>query len=181
VRETRVNDTTSVVEHASDAPGSGLFSIDPGLSIWTWVVFGLLFVILRKFAWKPMMESVEKRENMMAKAVEQAQKTKEELERIGEKQAEMIREARDEARSIIENGREAAQNAAGRIQEKAAAEAQESLQLAREQIILEKERALREIREQSVDLIISASEKLISGSLDDEAHRRLVEKHLGEL
>lgn len=176
-----MNDTTSIVEHASDAPGGGLFSIDPGLSIWTWVVFGLLFVILRKFAWKPMMESVEKREKMMAQAVEQAQKTKEELEHIAEKQAEMVREAREEARSIIENGRNAAQNTADRIQEKASAEAQQSLQLAREQIVLEKERALREIREQSVDLIISASEKLISGSLDDEAHRRLVEKNLKEL
>ncbi len=55
------------------------------------------------------------------------------------------------------------------------------MELAREQLRNEKERALREIRERSVDMIIDASEKLIRESLDDDMHRKIVEKHLEDL
>jgi F-type H+-transporting ATPase subunit b len=172
--------TTAVVGHDSANEGGGLFSIDPGLMIWTWVVFGLLLIVLRKFAWKPMMESVEKRETMMAQAVEQAQKTKEELDRIAQKQAEILREAQDEARKIISDGRVAAEATARRIDEEAQAHARKTIDSAREQLTQEKELALREIRQQSVDLIISASEQLIGDALNNEDHRRIVEKHLEE-
>lgn len=176
------HETTATVEHGGGASsGGGLFSIDPGLSIWTWVVFGLLFVLLRKFAWKPMMDSVAKREKVMADAVEQAKQTKEALEQIAVKQEAMLKEARDEARKIIDEGRSAALASAEGIRERAGEEAYRTVEEAKTQIVYEKEMALREIRNSSVDLVIAASEKLIAGSLDDEAHRRIVEKQLEEL
>ena len=95
------HDTTASVVHQS-TPISGLFSIDPGLSIWTWVVFGLLFIILRKYAWTPMMDSIKARERLVADTIENARKTREELEKIAETQKEMIREAQNEAGKIIE-------------------------------------------------------------------------------
>ncbi|MBN1760288.1 MAG: F0F1 ATP synthase subunit B [Chitinispirillaceae bacterium] len=173
-----MKETSAIVSHEPSQEGGGLFSIDPGLIIWTWVVFGLLLVILRKFAWKPMMESVEQRESMMTRAVEQAQKTKEELDRISRTQEEMLRQAKDEARKIIGDGRAAAEATARRIQEDAQVQAMKTIDEAREQLLREKELALREIREQSVDLIVAASGKLIEKSLDDETHRRIVEQHL---
>ena len=172
------HDTATVVAHESGSAGSGLFSIDPGLSIWTWVVFGLLFIVLRKYAWRPMMDSVKEREQTMAKAVEEAKKTREALEQIAAKQEAAFQEAREEARRIIDDGRKTAEAASQSINEKAVQEAKRTLDDARKQIGDEKERVLSEIRKQSVDLIINASEKLITVSLDDEAHRKIVVRQL---
>lgn len=179
-----MKDTTAVVEqgHGSgSSAGSGLFSIDPGLMIWTWIIFGLLLIILRKFAWKPMMEAVEKREKLISDAVEQAQRTKDELAKIAESQQDMLKKATEEAQKIIDSGKASAEIVARSIHEKALADAKQSLENAREMIVGEKERALREIKEQSVDMIITASEKLIGSALDNEEHKRIVRKHLEEM
>jgi F-type H+-transporting ATPase subunit b len=178
-----VKDTTAVIEHTSvpKSAGDKLFSIDPGLMIWTWIIFGLLLVILRKFAWKPMMDSVQNREKVISDAVLQAQKTKEELEKIAETQRELMKKASEEAQRIIDSGKSAAESVAQSVQDKAAEDAKQTLEHAREQITMEKERALREIKEQSVEIIIAASEKLINESLDDDGHKRIVKKHLEEL
>ena len=59
--------------------------------------------------------------------------------------------------------------------------AQATLDETREKMAVEKELAIQEIKNQAVDLIIRTSEKLIEKSLDDEAHRKIVDKHLDEL
>ena len=175
-----MKETHAVVGHETAKEGGGLFSIDPGLVIWTWVVFGLLLVVLRKFAWKPMMESVEQRESTMRRAVEQAEKTRIELERITQTQETMLRKAQEEARSIITEGRASADSVARRIKDEAEKQAKKTIEEAKEQLSREKELVLREIREQSVDMILSVSEKLMVASLDDTTHRNLVRKHLEE-
>jgi F-type H+-transporting ATPase subunit b len=173
-------DTVAVVEHATQG-GVGLFNIEPGLMIWTWVVFGLVFLILSKFAWKPMMESVKAREKVLADAVENARKTKEELEKIAQQQQEMLRATQEQSRQILEQGRKTADVAAKEIIEKAQKESHNVLERAREQIESEKQRAITEIREQAVDLVLKTSEKLIAEVLDQDKHRTIVRKHLEEL
>lgn len=178
----KVEDTTAVLEHSAETPVSGgLFSIDPGMAIWTWVIFGLLFVILRKFAWKPMMDSVQAREKVLSQAVEQAEKTKQALDEIGVKQADMLRQTQEQARELIEKVRGNADLLGKRLDEKAAVEAQRLIVAAKEQIGQEKEQALREIKEQSVAIIIAATEKLLTKNLDVEMHRQFIEKQLEEL
>ncbi|HEX2958911.1 MAG TPA: F0F1 ATP synthase subunit B [Chitinispirillaceae bacterium] len=161
--------------------GGGLFNIDPGLMIWTWVVFGILFLILSKFAWKPMMESVKAREKVLADAVENAKKTKEELEKIALRQEEMLKATQEQSRQILEQGRKTADTAAKDILERAQKESNTLLERAREQIETEKQNALSEIREQAVDLVLKTSEKLILEVLDQDKHRTIVRKHLEEL
>ncbi len=173
-------DTTATVVHQS-SPISGLFSIDPGLSIWTWVVFGLLFIILRKFAWTPLMESVKARERLVADTIDNARKTKEELEKIADAQKAMIRDAQNEAGKIIEEGRKNAESTAQLVVDRARKEAQTALEDAKSKITTEKENALRQIKNQTIELVINTSEKLIEESLSDETHRKIVEKHLDNL
>ena len=173
------HDTTASVVHQS-TPISG-FSIDPGLSIWTWVVFGLLFIILRKYAWTPMMDSIKARERLVADTIENARKTREELEKIAETQKEMIREAQNEAGKIIEEGRKTAENTAQQVIDRARKEAQAALEDAKAKITVEKENALKQIKNQTIELVINTSEKLIEESLNDETHRKIVEKHLDNL
>ncbi|NLE02580.1 MAG: F0F1 ATP synthase subunit B [Fibrobacter sp.] len=173
-------DTISVTTKEPSHQG-GLFSINPGLSIWTWVVFVLLFLILRKYAWTPLMESTKAREKLLSDTVENARKTKEELERIAERQKSMLQEAEAQAQKIVADGRKAAESIAQNIVEQARKDAQATLDETREKMAVEKELAIQEIKNQAVDLIIRTSEKLIEKSLDDEAHRKIVDKHLDEL
>ncbi|MDO5576558.1 MAG: hypothetical protein Q4F84_05720, partial [Fibrobacter sp.] len=112
----------------------GLFSVEPGLMIWTWIVFLLLFIILKKFAWGPMMKSVYSRETLLSEAVENAKKTKEELESIAQRQKQMIGEAEETVKSIIESGKKKAEIVAQEVLKKAQQEADLSIVKAREQI-----------------------------------------------
>ncbi len=173
-------DTTAIVVHQSTHNG-GLFSIDPGLSIWTWVIFGLLFVILRKYAWTPMMDSIKARERLVADTIDNARKTREELEKIAETQKALIHEAQNEASKIIQEGRKNAESTAQQVIDRARKEAQAALEDAKAKITTEKENALRQIKNQTIELVISTSEKLIEESLNDETHRKIVEKHLDKL
>ncbi len=173
-------DTTATVVHQS-TPNGGLFSIDPGLSIWTWVIFGLLFIILRKYAWTPMMNSIKARERLVADTIDNARKTREELEKIAEAQKAMIREAQNEASKIIQEGRKNAESTAQLVIDRARKEAQAALDDAKAKIATEKENALKQIKNQTIELVINTSEKLIEESLNDETHRKIVEKHLDNL
>ncbi|HEX3020565.1 MAG TPA: F0F1 ATP synthase subunit B [Chitinispirillaceae bacterium] len=169
----------SVAHHGSS--GSGLFSIDPGLAIWTWVIFGLLFIVLRKYAWGPMMDSIKSRERLVSDTVDNARKTKEELEKIAERQQAMILNAEDQARKIIDEGRQAAEDVARKVMDRARAEAQATMEDTMEKIAMEKQNAIAQIKNQAVDLIINTSEKLIEESMNDETHRKIVKKHLDNL
>jgi F-type H+-transporting ATPase subunit b len=171
------HDTTTTVSHGV-SPGGALFSFDPGLTIWTWVVFGLLYVVLRKYAWRPMMASVRERERVMAEAAENARRTKEQLDDIARRQQEILREAEEGARRIMVEGRRGADEAARVVARRASEEAESIAQQAREQIERERERAVDEIRKQAVDLVIAATQTLVESNLDDEAHRRIVQRRL---
>jgi len=127
------------------------------------------------------MESTKAREKLLSDTVENARKTKEELERIAERQKSMLQEAEAQAQKIVADGRKAAESIAQNIVEQARKDAQATLDETREKMAVEKELAIQEIKNQAVDLIIRTSEKLIEKSLDDEAHRKIVDKHLDEL
>jgi F-type H+-transporting ATPase subunit b len=175
-------DTASIVAHEpATGSGTGLFAVDPGLAIWTWVVFGLLLIVLRKYAWKPMMDSVKARENTLAEAVENARRMKEELDKISIRQEAALKEAGEQAKAIIDSGRKSAEEVAAEVIQRSRAEAEKGVVMAREQIAFEKDRAVAELKNQAVDMIIKTSEKLIETNLDDELHRRDVRKWLDRL
>jgi len=66
-------ENVEVQHHAKGPSALDLFSIEPGLVLWTWITFIILFVVLKKFAWKPLTEAVAKREKTISDAVENAQ------------------------------------------------------------------------------------------------------------
>jgi len=172
-------DTLAATTHVQPKPSqNGLFSIDPGLTIWTWVVFALLFVVLRKFAWSPLMDSVKKREKTITDAIDDAKRLKNELNQIAQKQQEMQAEANKQAQSIIEQGRTAAQAVADKIKERSQQEAAEEFQRIKEQIAAEKQNAFNQLRGETVELIVQATQHLIQANLDDDEQKKIVTKFL---
>ncbi len=156
---------------------------EPMLShwLWTWVVFAIVFFILKKFAWKPLREQLETRERRIRETVEKAEKLKSEAEVLLEKHREMMDRSRADAQQILAEGREAAERVQKEAQKLGQEEAQLLLERARREIDLEKRKALDEIRRETVDLTLTAASRLLQRSLLDEDHRRLTAEVIEEL
>src|SRR5499427_2270018 len=96
---------------------------DPGLFIWTIVTFLVLLVLLAKFAWKPLLEALESRQAMIRKSLDDAQQAKQDLERVQQDAAQIVRQARVEADAIIARTRAEADALKEELKQKARAEA----------------------------------------------------------
>ena len=82
-----------------------LVQTDPGLFIWTILTFLVLLTLLAKFAWTPLLQALETRQNAIRKSLDDADKAKQELERLNAESAQIINRARVEAEAIITQSR----------------------------------------------------------------------------
>jgi F-type H+-transporting ATPase subunit b len=154
---------------------------DPGLFIWTILVFLALLFALAKFAWRPLLTALESRQNAIKKSLDDAAQAKVELERLHEQSAQIIREARVEAESIIGKSRADAERLRAELKEKARAEADTVVKNAERQIQLETTRALQQIRTEAVDLSVMIASKIIQRNLSKEDNERLIEEALKQV
>jgi F-type H+-transporting ATPase subunit b len=154
---------------------------DPGLFIWTILVFLVLLFALAKFAWRPLLEALESRQSSIRKALDDAAQAKQELERLNEQSAQIIREARVEAESIITKSRADAERLRAEMKDKARAEADAVVRNAERQIQLETTRALQQIRKEAVDLSVMIAEKIIQRNLSKEDNERLIDEALKQV
>ncbi|MDO8666071.1 MAG: F0F1 ATP synthase subunit B [Gemmatimonadales bacterium] len=174
----------AVQEHAPAAAedaSSGPFTINPGLIIWTLVVFGLLMFILAKTAWPAILKQVEEREQRIQAQLDAAAKTNAEAQRLLADYQAQVANARSEAQEIVASGRQAGEKLREEIVAKGRAEQEELLARARREIEIEKDRALAELRHEAVELSIAAAGKVIGKNLDTESDRRLVQDYLNAM
>ena len=168
-------------EAAHEAGGGGPFSINPGLIIWTLVVFGILMVLLWRLAWPTILKSVEERERRIQKQLEDAEKANAEAQRLLEEHKKAIAAARAEGQEILAKSKTVAQKERELLLAKAREEYEALLARARKDIDAEKEKALVALRREAVELSIAAAAKVIDANLDTEANRRLVTDYLATL
>jgi F-type H+-transporting ATPase subunit b len=158
-----------------------LVQVDPGLFIWTIVTFLVLLTLLAKFAWKPLLQSLEARQETIARSLADAEKARVELERLNQESSAIIREARVEADSIIGASRADAERLRGELRERARAEADGIVKNAERQIQLETARALQQIRHEAADLSVAIASKLIQRNLSKEDNEKLIQEALDQL
>ncbi|HEV8266236.1 MAG TPA: F0F1 ATP synthase subunit B [Gemmatimonadales bacterium] len=173
--------TLLLQEAAHEAGGGGPFSINPGLIIWTLVVFGILLVTLWRLAWPSILRSVEERERRIQKQLEDAEKANAEAARLLEEHKKALGQAKAEAQDIIAKAKVVAQKEREGLLAKAREEYEALLTRARKDIDAEKEKALVALRREAVELSIAAAAKVIEANLDTEANRRLVAEYLESL
>lgn len=168
---------------AQEAEGGGaaLFDVNLGLSLWTVVVFGLLLVVLGKFAWGPILEAAQAREQGIQSALDAAAQRQEEAAALLEEHRAQLAQSRRQAQDIVNEGKAAGELVRKEIEEKARTEGQALLERAKREIEREKDVALDEIRKGSVDLALAATARLIQEKLDTEKDRRLVVRFLDEV
>mgnify|MGYP006101502765 FL=1 len=155
-----------------------LVQLDPGLFVWTILTFLLLVFVLAKFAWKPLLKMLQDREDMVRSSIEDAEKAKSELERLNEESEAIMAKARSEAQSILADGKAAAEKVKDDIIAKSKEQANKIREDAGNQIQVEKDKAISEIKKEVVNLTLSVAEKLIQKNLSDADNKSLIEESL---
>lgn len=161
--------------------GGDLFSLNLGLSAWTVVAFLVLLWLLGKFAWGPILDAVNSREERIRGALDEAARRQEEAQKLAEEQRKELSEARRKSQEILAEGREAGRRVQREIEESAREESQRILEQARREITREKDAALDELRRESVELAMAAAARLLEQKIDEEQDRELVLGYLDDL
>ncbi len=161
--------------------GSSLISPEPGTIIWTVITFVLLAVLLGKFAWKPLLMTLEERERTIRESLDQAQKARAEAEDTLRRNQEILAQARRETAAILEQGKREAESLRGEILAQARKEAQDLVEQGNRQLQYEQKQAIEQLRRQVADLAIQAAERLIARSLDDAKQRELLDDYVRDL
>jgi F-type H+-transporting ATPase subunit b len=154
---------------------------DPGLFIWTILTFLVLFTLLAKFAWRPLLTALDARQEAIRKSLDDAQKARQELEQFQQQSAKMLRDARVEADSILSRSRSDAEKIRAELKEQAKVEADTILRHARRQIELETRQAVQQIHREVVDLSVTIASKVLQRNVSKEDNARLIEESLQQI
>jgi F-type H+-transporting ATPase subunit b len=168
---------------AAAEEGGKVNLLDPhyGLISWTIVVFISTLLILRKFAFGPILSAVRAREQALADAMAAAERDRNESAKLLAEQRAAIESARNEAQKYIAEGRATAESMRSEMLEQTRQQQAELLERARKEIENEKTKAVDELRREAVDLALAGAGKVIGQRLDSDADRKLVEQYLNSL
>ena len=144
------------------------------------VNFSILLVVLYKVGYKPILRILDQRAERIRNSLEEAERIKSESEERQEEMRRELEQARQEGQALISQARDLATKFKEEEREKAAGEAEAFLAKARGDIERERDNAMEELRGQFAGLAITAAEKVIERSLDEKAHREIIERVLDE-
>ena len=160
---------------------SGPFSLEPGLIIWTWVVFVALFWLLKRFAWPAILRTTEEREHRIRTQLEEADRLNREAQAALEEHRALLSGARQEAHQLLQDAKSASEKEREALLRRTREEQELVLDRAKKEIAAERERALMELRREAVDLSLAAASKLIGGRFAAADDRKLIEDYLASL
>lgn len=145
------------------------------------IAFAILFLLLRKFAFKPLFGVMEKRRQMVLEQIENAQKNQEEANRYIEEQKQALQQARKEAYDIIEQAKQTGSRQAEEIIQAARNEANRLKEDALRDIESEKNKAVAALRAQVSGLSVLIASKIIEKQIDEQSQQQLVEQYLQQV
>jgi F-type H+-transporting ATPase subunit b len=153
-----------------------------GLFFWSFVIFVILVILLRRFAWKPILEALNKREQGIQDAIDEAKKAREEMANLKAENEDLLRRARAERDAMLKEARDMAAKIKSEAHTDAQTEASRMVEKAREDIRAEKMQALTEVKNQVAKLSIEIAEKVLRQELKDpKAQGEVVDKLVSEL
>lgn len=157
-----------------------LVKVDPGLYFWTLLTFLTLVVLLKKFAWTPLLKALEERRASIEKSVEDARRATAELQRVQEESARLMAEARTEAAGIVTRSRADADRFREEMRKKAIEDAQVIVKNAEKEIQLETARAIAQLRTEAVDLSVAIASKLLRKNISAADNDALIQDAIGQ-
>ncbi len=153
-----------------------------GTLFWTVVIFTMFFLILTKFAWKPILNMVKQREEMIKGSLASAEKARKEMVKLQSDNEAILKKAREERESILKEAREVRDKMIAEAKGKASEEADKIVEKARTGIEREKALALADIREQVANLSVDIASKLLSEKLSQTGEQgKLIDHYLKDI
>lgn len=152
-----------------------------GLFFWQTLLFIVLVIFLKKYAWKPILSAVEDREEGIKNALASAEKAKAEMESLNADNERVLLEAKQERDKLLKEARETKDSIIKEAKEKANAEADRLMSSAKEQIANEKMKAITELKNTVASLSIDIAEKVLKSELKDKSSQeKFIETTLKE-
>ena len=139
-----------------------------GLIFWTTIVFLLLLIVLKKYAWKPILAAVDERNKSIEDALKAADKAKKEMLALNTDNERILIQAKKERDGLLKEGREIKDNIIAEAKDKAKIESDKILITAKEQINNEKMKAITELKNQVAEMSIDIAEKILKSELSDK-------------
>jgi F-type H+-transporting ATPase subunit b len=145
-----------------------LVSPDPGLFIWSTVAFLILFFLLSKFAWKPIVQALDERERSIEDALSKAEMAKAEMAKLISENEDLLREARLERDNILKEAKEIKDQIINDAKDSAKTEGAKLIEKAKDEINNQKLAAMAEIKTQVSTLSLDIAEKVLRKQFEDQ-------------
>lgn len=153
-----------------------------GTLFWSVIIFGLFFLILAKFAWKPILTAVKARDEMIRGSLEAAEKAREDMKKLQADNEMILRRAREERENILKEARDARDKLISEAKGKASEEAEKLMEKARQGIEREKDKALSEIHDQITFFSVEIASKILGEKLKESGQQnKLIDNYLKEI
>ncbi|WP_099222574.1 F0F1 ATP synthase subunit B [Listeria costaricensis] len=152
-----------------------------GDSFYTLFTFAILLVLLRIFAWKPLMKIMKEREEHIASEIDSAEESRAQAETLLAEQKDVLQKARVESQTMIENAKQLGEKEREEIIKTARMESERLKEEAKADIKREKEDAISAVREQVGTLSVLIASKVIEKNLDEKAQNDLIQDYIERL
>lgn len=173
--------STSIWASGGSGKSGSIMDVHPGLTIWTIITFLVLLTILRAFAWKPLLEGLDKREKAIRDALDESEKAREESKKMLAEAQKQMEEAERKSREALEN----AKNELEREREARLAKIEQECAQMRahteSQILRAKEKAIEEMYSQMIIISTEIASKIIHKALNPNDHAELISTSIAEI
>jgi len=151
------------------------------LLFWSAVSFAILLFLLKRFAFPAITEMLDARERTIAQNLAKAEQARKDAEQLLAEYKAKLKAAQQEATAMLDQARKQGQQLADETQRRVKEETDRALAASRDEMARERLRLSKELREQAVDLVLAATERLISRNLTDADSKRLVKEAIEQL
>lgn len=155
-----------------------LLTPDIGLLAWSTIAFLLLLFVLKKFAWKPIVSSLDERNNSIADALAQAEKARQEIQELSNRNEEILKEAKEERNNILREANAVKEEIIAEAKTKAQEDAAKILTAAKEDIETQKLAVMADLKNAAANLSVEIAEKVLTRELSAKGEQ---EKYISEL
>lgn len=145
------------------------------------IAFLLMLAILARYVYPEIVKVSEARQRAIAEQLNEAERARTEAEASLKDAQAKLEDARKTAQGVIDNASKSAEQLRQEMRQKAEEESRRMVESARKEIEAERDQAVRSVRTEVANLVVSATEKVIGETLDDRKHRQLIERAIEEV
>lgn len=153
-----------------------------GVIFWTVLAFLIVWFILRKFAWKPILNMLNERNQYIDNGLQMAEKAKEEMQKMEARNEELIKETKFERENLLKEARDSQDKIISEARESAKKETAQLIEKARKKIEAEREAAFAEMKNEIVDYSVQIAEKILRKEFDNKnMQKEVAERYMKDI